>query len=59
MRIATALKLMRATDNVGLREQAKEIGISPATLSRIERGEQADTRSVVKLILWLITPNVA
>lgn len=54
MRIQTALKLMRAAKDVGLREQAREIGISAATLSRIENGHDCDARSMAKLMLWLI-----
>lgn len=59
MRLCVALKLLRATKNVGIREQAKDIGISAATLSRIERGETCDTRSLVKLFTWLIEPDKA
>lgn len=54
MRLSRALKYMRAHANIGVREQAKIIGISPATLSRIENGKEADPRSVIKLFLWLI-----
>lgn len=59
MRLAKALKLMRATENIGVREQAKAIGISPATLSRIERGMPADTPSVLKLVVWLLGREAA
>jgi len=37
----------------GLRETAREIGISAATLSRVERGGVPDIDSFRKLCLWL------
>jgi transcriptional regulator with XRE-family HTH domain len=37
----------------GIREVAKEIGISPATLSRIETGKQPDLDTFAKLCGWL------
>lgn len=42
----------------GMRDIAKEIGISPATLSRIETGKQPDIGTFSKLCRWLnIDPN--
>jgi transcriptional regulator with XRE-family HTH domain len=37
----------------GIREVAKEIDISPATLSRIESGKQPDIGTFGKLCKWL------
>lgn len=37
----------------GLREVASEIGISPATLSRIERGKLPDLETFSKICQWL------
>jgi transcriptional regulator with XRE-family HTH domain len=37
----------------GLREAAAEIGISPATLSRVERGKLPDIETFSKLCTWL------
>lgn len=59
MRLSKALKLMRATENIGVREQAKAIGISPSVLSRIENGLPADTSAVIKLVVWLIGSEAA
>lgn len=59
MRLAKALKLMRATDSIGIREQAKAIGISPSTLSRIENGKPADPAAVIRLMVWLIGREAA
>lgn len=59
MRLSKALKLMRATENIGVREQAKAIGISPSTLSRIENGKPSDPAAVIKLVVWLIGREAA
>ena len=37
----------------GIREVAKEIGISPATLSRVERGFLPDVETFGKVCRWL------
>lgn len=37
----------------GVRAAAKEIGISPATLSRIENGHVPDLEKFVKICAWL------
>lgn len=38
----------------GVREVSKEMGISPATLSRIERGRVPDLDTFSKLCKWLV-----
>lgn len=38
---------------LGLREAAKEIGISPATLSRIENGQVPDLETFQAVCRWL------
>lgn len=37
----------------GIREAAKEVGVSPATLSRIENGHVPDLETYRKICLWL------
>lgn len=37
----------------GIRDTAKEIGISPATLSRVERGLMPDLETFGKICRWL------
>ena len=37
----------------GVREVAREIGISPATLSRVERGHMPDLETFSKVCRWL------
>ena len=39
--------------NQGLRAAAREIGISPTTLTRIERGGEPDVPTLQKLCDWL------
>jgi transcriptional regulator with XRE-family HTH domain len=39
--------------DVGVRAAAKEIGISPATLSRVERGYLPDLDTFGKICKWL------
>jgi transcriptional regulator with XRE-family HTH domain len=39
--------------SMGIREAAAEIGISPATLSRIERGHLPDSRRLGKICAYL------
>ena len=42
---------------IGLREIAKEIGVSLATISRIEKGKLPDVDTFIKICQWLETPN--
>lgn len=57
-RLARALKLIRATEGIGVREMAKDIGISAPTLSRIENGKDVDLDSALKLFAWLLGRDV-
>lgn len=46
-------------DEVGMDKACKEIGISKATLSRLENGSVVDLETFVKIINWLgHNPNV-
>lgn len=49
--IGLLLKVKRGENS--LRKTAKEIGLSAATLSRIERGRKPDIDSYEKILLWL------
>ena len=49
--IGTLLRERRGT--LGVRDTAKEIGVSPATLSRIENGKQPDLVTFEKVCRWL------
>jgi transcriptional regulator with XRE-family HTH domain len=48
-----SLRIKRARGGRGIRETAAEIGISPATLSRIEAGKQPDLGTFRNLCVWL------
>lgn len=45
--------LARRRGNMGVRAAAKEIGISPTTLSRIENGHVPDIGTLDKVCVWL------
>src|SRR5262249_47121430 len=51
-----ALVRDRVAANSNLREAAKEAGVSPATLSRIQRGHTPDIDALLALIRWLRIP---
>jgi transcriptional regulator with XRE-family HTH domain len=53
MRIGIVLRRWRRGEDLGIREAAREIGISHGTLSRIERGEKMDADTLVKLFRFL------
>ena len=44
---------LRTRGSMGIRAAAKEIGISPTTLSRIERGHVPDLRTLDKVCDWI------
>lgn len=46
-------KIVEKRGSVGIREAAQEIGISPATLSRVERGNLPDLQTFGKICGWL------
>ena len=43
----------------GLRQLAAEIGISPTTLSRIEKGHMPDAKTLQSIWGWLTVPNAS
>lgn len=54
MKIGEVLRRWRRASDLGIREAAKELGISHGTLSRIERGENMDGETLAKLLRWLL-----
>jgi len=54
LRLAEVINHWRRIKGYGIRGVAKDIGISPATLSRIERGENCDGQTLAKIICWLL-----
>lgn len=45
--------VLRRRGNMGVRAAAKEIGISPTTLTRIEKGNIPDVGTLQKICSWL------
>lgn len=54
MKLGKLVADWRTMNRYGTREVAKEIGISHATLSRIESGKPCDSGSMLKLITWMM-----
>ena len=48
-----SLRVKQVRGGRGIRETAKEIGISPATLSRVETGKQPDLDTFRAICKWL------
>jgi transcriptional regulator with XRE-family HTH domain len=46
-------EVVRKRGSMGIRAAAGEIGISPATLSRVERGHLPDSRRLGMICMWL------
>jgi transcriptional regulator with XRE-family HTH domain len=53
MKLGEVIRRWRRNSDIGLREAAREIGVSHGTLSRIERDEEMDAKTLVKLLTWL------
>lgn len=47
------IEIKKKRKNQGIRETAKEIGISPATLSRVENGKLPDLDTFRRICNWL------
>jgi transcriptional regulator with XRE-family HTH domain len=52
-RLGRMLRLYRAHAELTLRDLAPMIGISPATLMRVEAGFDMDAETLLKLITWM------
>ncbi len=57
--LGAMLTLYRASRDWTVRDLAPVMGLSIATLSRIERGHAMDAATVLKVWQWLITERVA
>lgn len=53
--VGTMIRCWRRIEDVSIREAAKQIGVSHGTLSRIERGDQMDAYTMMKLLTWLFS----
>lgn len=47
----------REAARFGVRAMASQIGISPATLNRIENGHACDSDTLAAILLWMIGPH--
>ena len=45
--------ILRRRGNMGVRAAAKEIGVSPTTLTRVEKGNVPDVKTLDKICVWL------
>ena len=54
MNIGAVLRSWRYAEKIGVREAAKEVGLSVATFNRIERGELMDGATLATILQWLL-----
>ncbi len=54
MMLGILLRAWREKHRMGVRGAAKQIGISHATLSRIENGKATDGQTLWRVLNWLI-----
>ena len=54
MQLGDVLRKWRLMRDLTVREAAKVMGLSVATLSRIERGENMDGAVLAKILTWLL-----
>lgn len=52
MLLGRLIRAWRERQRLGLRAVAKEIGIAPATLGRLETGENVDGDTLTKVLAW-------
>lgn len=52
-RVGDMLKFYMAVKEIGVRDLARDIGVSAATISRVTRGEDVDLNTYFKLNQWL------
>lgn len=55
MRLGDVIRRWRRSLDIGVREAAKQIGVSHGTLSRVERGEKMEGETLVKILRWLLS----
>lgn len=55
MKLGIIIKKYRVMSELTLREVGKEIGISAATLMRLEQGREPDGKTIAKILAWLFS----
>jgi len=53
MNLGIVLRKWRLMSELGMREAAKQIGISSPTLCRIEMGHSPDSKTLMAILNWL------
>lgn len=53
MRLGIVLKKYRAMQEVTVRDLAQDVGVSAATMCRIENGMDCDSTTLMKIFNWL------
>lgn len=53
MELGRIIRKYRVTSELTLREVGKEVGISAATLMRVEEGRNPDGNTLAKILAWL------
>ncbi len=59
MKLGRVIADYRWANRAGVRELATEIGISHATLSRVENGENCDAKTLTTILSWLFSDGPA
>jgi len=54
VKLGEVLYKWRRMEDLSLREVAPMLGISVATLSRVESGESMDGKTLAKILAWLM-----
>lgn len=55
MQVGKVIRAYRQKEDIGVREMAKILGVSAATVSRVERGFAPDGHTMAKLLVWLFS----
>lgn len=53
MKIGKLLVMYRAMQSLGTRGLAEEIGVSAATINRLEKGKEIEGKTMIKIVTWL------
>lgn len=53
MRLGCLVKSWRHVSGLSTREVASQIGVSPPTINRLEKGKGVDAQTMAKIMLWL------
>lgn len=53
-RLAEMLRLYMSVNKLEVRPMARQIGVSPATVSRMAQGKELTGTNLIKLINWML-----